>query len=235
MTPEELFQTIRSFCIENNDTERALRQSRFFTEGYDGYGIPSKTIESFAKELFQTHQSDLKLIIKTARLIVVQNKFEEIQTIILLLSQLKKQFRSGTFAEIEFWFENGIHNWAHTDQICAQIISPLFTQQKIPLEYFSCWRESLNKFQKRAVPVSFRTLLKLDTIDLNRILLFLEPMMKEQEKTVQKGMGWFLRDAWKKHPDPIEEFLYKWKDKSGKILLSYATEKIPSDKKSSFR
>jgi 3-methyladenine DNA glycosylase AlkD len=165
----------------------------------------------------------------------VENKFEEIQIITILLNRLKKQFRAGTFAEIEFWFENGIHNWAHTDLICSRIITPLLTQQKIPLEYFSCWRESLNKFQKRAVPVSFLAYLKQDDIDLDRILSFLEPMMTEMDKPVQQGLGWFLRDAWVKFPEEIEPFLHKWKNKSGRILMQYALEKMPKEDKAAFR
>lgn len=50
--------------------------------------------------------------------------------------------------------------------------------------------------------------------------------MLDEEEGVQKGLGTLLREIWKKHPDLAETFLLKWKDKCGRKIIQYATEKM---------
>ena len=63
----------------------------------------------------------------------------------------------------------------------------------------------------------------------------IEPLMTDDEKFVQKGLGWFLREAWKKHPLETEDFMLKWKDRCGRIIIQYATEKMDRENKERFR
>lgn len=44
------------------------------------------------------------------------------------------------------------------------------------------------------------------------LLDFINPMMMDEEKVVHQGLGWFLREVWKKSPEQVESFLLKWKD-----------------------
>jgi 3-methyladenine DNA glycosylase AlkD len=46
---------------------------------------------------------------------------------------------------------------------------------------------------------------------------------------VQKGVGWLLREAGKKHPNEIAEFLLRWRDKTAPLILQTATEKLPPE------
>jgi len=52
---------------------------------------------------------------------------------------------------------------------------------------------------------------------------------------VQKGLGWFLREAWKIYPEETEGFLLKWKDTCGRIIIQYATEKMDKENRDRFR
>jgi 3-methyladenine DNA glycosylase AlkD len=76
----------------------------------------------------------------------------------------------------------------------------------------------------------------LDTdIPLERLFRIIEPLMLDSDKFVQKGLGWFLREAWKRHPKETEDFLLKWKDTCGRTIIQYATEKMDKENKSRFR
>ena len=48
---------------------------------------------------------------------------------------------------------------------------------------------------------------------------------------VQKGVGWLLKEASKKHPKEMREYLIKWKPKTSALILCYASEKLPNDKR----
>ena len=67
------------------------------------------------------------------------------------------------------------------------------------------------------------------------MLAFIEPMMKDDERVVHQGLGWFLREAWKIDPEPVEVFLLKWKDISARLIFQYATEKMTKENKERFR
>jgi 3-methyladenine DNA glycosylase AlkD len=67
------------------------------------------------------------------------------------------------------------------------------------------------------------------------LLVFLRPLMLDAEKVVQQGLGWFLRETWKKQAKPVEAFLIEWKDRAPRVIFQYATEKMTPDARACFR
>jgi 3-methyladenine DNA glycosylase AlkD len=132
------------------------------------------------------------------------------------------------------WLDNGFRNWAHTDVFCGEILAHFISGQITTFEAFSEWRNANSKWKRRAVPV---TLIKgLQTrIPVSRLLEFVSPMMLDSEKVVQQGLGWFLREAWKKSPASVEQFLLDWKDSCPRLIVQYATEKMSASRKGRFK
>jgi len=54
-------------------------------------------------------------------------------------------------------------------------------------------------------------------------------------REVHQGVGWFLREAWKIQPIPVEEFLLKYKDTAPRLIFQYATEKMKPEEKERFK
>jgi hypothetical protein len=48
-------------------------------------------------------------------------------------------------------------------------------------------------------------------------------------------VGWFLREAWKIEPEPVEAFLLKYKNTAPRLIFQYATEKMTKEGKERFR
>jgi 3-methyladenine DNA glycosylase AlkD len=59
--------------------------------------------------------------------------------------------------------------------------------------------------------------------------------MSDEERVVQQGVGWFLREAWKKDRNAVEPFLAEWKDTAPRLIFQYATEKMSKTEKERFR
>jgi 3-methyladenine DNA glycosylase AlkD len=59
--------------------------------------------------------------------------------------------------------------------------------------------------------------------------------MMDAERVVHQGLGWFLREAWKQQPKPVEAFLMEWKDTAPRLIFQYATEKMPAQARARFR
>jgi len=62
-----------------------------------------------------------------------------------------------------------------------------------------------------------------------------QPKPPNHQVFAQKGLGWFLREAWKIYPEETEDFLPKWKDRCSRIIIQYATEKMDKENRERFR
>jgi len=62
---------------------------------------------------------------------------------------------------------------------------------------------------------------------LNEVFRICSKLMKDGDDMVQKGVGWLLKEASKKHPIEVADFLMRWKDKTARKVLYIACEKLP--------
>ena len=234
MKATELYEEIRSYCRANADEAVVKKYSRYFKEGYDAYGLTKEQLEEKVSSILSDKSINIKLVLGTSRHLVKSGKYEETSFAIRLLNEFSEQFTDATFREIEKWFQIGIINWGHTDVICGLLISKFFEKNIISLESFSDWRTAKNKYQRRAVPVSIIELLK-STNDYGPLFVFIEPLMLDDERMVNQGLGWFLREAWKLKRKETEAFLLKWKNDAARLILQYATEKMTPEQKKRFK
>jgi 3-methyladenine DNA glycosylase AlkD len=227
---------IRSFCEANSDEKQAQRYARFFTEGYDAYGVGQDAFMEKKAELVEKHREGVSLedALKLGEMLLRSGKYEEASFAILLLEPHRDRFTRAAFQEAGKWLDHGIRNWAHTDVLCRDVLSLFLKRKIVDLKQTAAWRESPSKWKRRAVPVTMVE--ALETVrGIKPWLAFLEPMMLDEDRFVQQGLGWFLREAWKRHPKPVETFLLKWKDSAPRKIYQYATEKMTKTQKERFR
>lgn len=234
MTPHKLFDEIRAYCQENADEAIVRKYAKYFKEGYDAYGLTRELLENKVDEIIKRETVDIELVYQTSPLLLKTGKYEETSFAILLLNAFSKQFDKTTFIEIGKWFDIGITNWGHTDALCAYFFREFFKRKIIAIEDLSAWRKATNKYQRRAVPVAMIEILRAKG-DFNGLLEFIDPMMLDPERVVHQGLGWFLREAWKRYPNAVEDFLMKWKDTAARLIFQYATEKMSKDERVRFR
>ena len=102
------------------------------------------------------------------------------------------------------------------------------------MDSLKSWRKAINRFQRRAAVVGLIKPMKKAS-DFEPYFEFIEIMMMDNERVVHQGLGWFLREAWKKQSEPTEGFLLKWKDSAARLIFQYATEKMEPGQKLKFR
>jgi 3-methyladenine DNA glycosylase AlkD len=118
--------------------------------------------------------------------------------------------------------------------LCGTVFEPALVDGRVGLDSLAGWRASKWPYQRRAVPVAMLGLVKAGR-DIPPLLEFIAPMMEDEERVVHQGLGWFLREAWKKQPKPVERFLMEWKDRAARLIYQYATEKMTSEGKARFK
>jgi len=234
MNSQELCTEIRGYCKQHADPAIVKKYSRYFKEGYDAYGLSSGVLRAKVKELLDSETLTMDIVIEASYDLVPGEKYEEASFGIMLLKGFSKQFTHDTFHVIGKWFSIGIRNWAHTDGLCSELLSPMLQKEIIRMKDFSGWRKSKFRFQRRAVPVALIDSAKKCS-DIHPYLKFINPMMMDPERVVHQGLGWFLREAWKVYPEPVEAFLLKWKNDAARLIFQYATEKMTKEYRLKFR
>jgi len=235
MNPDELYNVIVKFCRSNSDEAIVKKYSRYFKNGvYDAYGLSQDLLNGKVKEILARKDVDPEIVRETSKLLIRSSKYEEPSFALMFYRANVKHFDRQTFNDIAIWFETGIHNWAHSDFICGELLFPLLKKEIIHINDFAPWIVAPNKFQRRAVPVSMIKTLK-STNNFLPLFSLIEPLMTDPEREVHQGDGWFLREAWKKNKEDTEKFLYKWKEKSPRLIFQYACEKMSHEEKIRFR
>jgi 3-methyladenine DNA glycosylase AlkD len=234
MTAKQLTMTIRGFCLQNASEANVIKYSYYFKSGYDAYGLSQPTMEAGAKDMLNLPGIDLNVVLDATPGLMKSGKYEETGLALLLVRGLSKQYTRDTFNTIAGWYEIGIRNWAHADTLGMAIL-PLFLKKEIiNINDFNDWLKSAYKFKRRSVPVTLIKTLKTNR-DYPAIFTFLESLMEDPEREVHQGMGWFLREAWKKDAPATETFLLKWKNTAPRLIIQYATEKMTPEQKLKFK
>lgn len=230
------FKMIRAFCEQHADAEIEKKYARYFTEGYDAYGIDRKLFESQRDQWLEQWKPEFTLedFLDLGDRLIATGKYEEASFAVSFMYSQTAEFTIPVFDRLGAWLENGIVNWGHTDVLSGHALAYFFREDMLDIAALSPWTSSPVKWKRRAVPVTLIEVLKTE-IPLQRMLAVIEPLMLDTEKFVQKGLGWFLREAWKLYPGEVEEFMLRWKDTCGRTIIQYATEKMDKENKRRFK
>jgi len=234
ISPEKLFKETEKFCKANADEALVKKYSKYFKEGFHSWGVSSEKINFKATEICEMPGITVDQIYETSLLLVRSPMYEMTSIAILMLKKIMNQWDKNTVLVLEEIFNTGITNWAHTDWICGEIIPVMIEKKLITMESLKTWRKAGNKFQRRAAVVGLIKPVK-KAADFKPYFDFIDPMMMDEERVVHQGLGWFLREAWKKQAVPTEKFLLKWKDSAARLIFQYATEKMKPEQKQRFR
>jgi 3-methyladenine DNA glycosylase AlkD len=226
---------IRDFLVSNSDPKIIQKFSKYFRDGYDGYGIDKNLIEqqiSCWKEQWKNEMTIDDYLALGDEL--MRGRYDEKNLAIVFIQAQKEYYTKETFNRIGKWFDYGINNWATTDILCMSVFADFINDKIIDLNDLKAWNNSESEWKRRAVPVALIELIKKG-LKPDEAINLVEPLMPDASEYVQKGIGTLLRGLWKKYPVQIEDFLMKWKDSCGRLIVQYSTEKMDKEYRKKFR
>jgi len=142
-----------------------------------------------------------------------------------ILKHYQKSYTPELFPVFEKW-ANYLTNWAHTDEFARHHIGKLLTLDDSLFKELLKWTKSNNRWIRRATVVAFEIEAGKGNY-LKEVFIICNKLMKDEDEMVQKGIGWILKEASKKHPNEVAAFLFHWKPKISRKILSTACEKMP--------
>ncbi len=85
MEPAELVGNIRKYCRANASQIIVKKYSKYFTEGYDAYGLTAEKFNSKVSLLLEDKSINMELVINAGNLLIKSGKYEETCFAICLL------------------------------------------------------------------------------------------------------------------------------------------------------
>jgi 3-methyladenine DNA glycosylase AlkD len=228
-----ILKIVEDYCMDHEDPAIVNKYAHFFREGYDAFGLLEEQVKELSEKVLENNQLTVDEIAELSWHLFSTGKFEYGSVAILLLKKFRPEFNRTVFDWVHKCFDSGVENWAHSDTLCGQILPVMFEQNVVNLEDFIPWRTSKSKWTRRAVPVTLINLLK--TIEPQDLLDFIDPMMRDEDRVVHQGLGWFLREMWKLNHQLVEDFLFTHKQHCARLIVQYATEKMKQETKDRFR
>ena len=128
------------------------------------------------------------------------------------------------------WIDTYITNWASCDGFCNHTVGDFIEQFPDYVDELKSWTQSDNRWMRRAaavsliVPAKHGKFLK-ESIEIAGLLL------TDTDDMVQKGYGWLLKEASRKHTSEVFTYVMKNKKVMPRTALRYAIELMPKELK----
>ncbi|MHA2036569.1 MAG: DNA alkylation repair protein [Promethearchaeota archaeon] len=238
---DEIVSEIKVF-LENNAPQLTKDQkSRMYkiinsnNPNFIGLGNKHSEIEKFVRKIhikFDLSYEDASKIFKS---LIKSNVHDEKITGLFLLNRFKKNFNEKTIEMIQEVIPEYFDSWAITDTTMIRVVGPFLAKngnEKLAENIIKEWSNSDYLWIRRA---SLVILLKIVMVKkefyLDDVSKLVERMREDTEEYIHKGIGWLLKTCSNYEPDVIFEYLMNNKGNLSRLILRYASEKLPKDKR----
>lgn len=202
---------------------------------FESYGIKISDIEKIVRETHEKYPCSYEDAVDVFKELISSDIHEENFSAVFFLNRFKKKFSKDTINLFYDEFFKYCDSWAICDSTMIRIIGPFLGKkgnEELALKTIEKWSNSKGMWLRRA---SMVILLKLVMIrkdfDQEYVFSLAEKMANYSEDYIQKGIGWLLKTCSKYKPDVIFSYLMKNKTYFSRLVLRYASEKLPKERR----
>lgn len=224
---KKFIREVRSELTRNSNPEIRKSARRFSKEEIDCYGIRAAGIRMIAKTCWPELRSfNKKEIFIICGELLRSKMLEESALVALWLPKLKKQFEKNDIDLFRKWVDHYITNWAACDGFCNHTVGDYLARFPESIGEVKSWARSKNRWMKRASAVSLVIPARQGEF-LKEVFEIADRLLEDPDDMVQKGYGWMLKEASKKHREEVFKYVMKNRFRMPRTALRYAIEKMP--------
>jgi 3-methyladenine DNA glycosylase AlkD len=227
----QIHEALKSYAQQ----EKAAFFPRFFKTGKGEYGegdvfigvtVPNQRL--IAKQFYAS--SDEHLIIQ-----LLDSMYHEERLVGLFLLNHKflvarKQHAEKQWVDLYLKKIDRVNNWDLVDSSAHIILGQWLEDKDRSLLYELAAEKNLWK-NRIAILSTMHFIKKGDIVDILKLSALL---LTHQHDLMHKAIGWMLREAWKKEPQKVEDFISKYIREMPRTMLRYSIEKIEEKKRQMF-
>jgi 3-methyladenine DNA glycosylase AlkD len=225
----DVLETVRQELLQNIDEKTRESAQRFFKEQVKFHGVKSVLVKKIATKYFrEIKDRDKKEIFSLCENLLQANYGEEAFIAFEWSYSLRSQYVPEDFAIFERWMSKYVDNWAKCDTLCNHTLGSFVEMYPEFIENLLGWARSENRWLRRASAVTL-ILPTRKGASLEEVFEISDILLEDRDDMVQKGYGWLLKEASKKHKDEVFDYVMRWKAKMPRTALRYAIEKMPAN------
>ena len=226
MSLNEIRKTLKEF----EDKKKARELQRFFKTGPGEYGegdiflgIKVPVLRNIAKKYRDISLPEIEKLLHSP---IHEERF---LSLVLLTQSFTRSNEREKKKLYEFYLENTgyINNWDLVDTSAEHIIGEfLRDKSKKPLHALA---RSRSLWERRIAIIATFTFIKQN--DFNETLKIAKMLLTDNADLIHKALGWMLREVGKRDLQTEEIFLEEHYNKMPRVMLRYAIEKFPEEKR----
>ena len=228
---DPVISQIRRELKSHADPEIRKTSQQFFKEEITCYGMKSATVIAIAKKYWKVIKGRSKPEIFALCEELYQSGYIEESFIVSNWAHaLSGRYEREDLVVFRHWIDTYITNWASCDGFCNHTIGDFIDQYPEYIDELKRWTQSENRWMRRAAAVSLIVPAKHGKF-LNDSMEIADLLLTDSDDMVQKGYGWLLKEASRKHTDEIFSYVMKHKKEMPRTALRYAIELMPKNLK----
>ncbi|MCU0628113.1 MAG: DNA alkylation repair protein [Methanoregulaceae archaeon] len=228
---DPVIAAIRNDLLKNADPVIRETSQRFFREEITCYGLKTATVTAIAKKYWKEVRSrDKTEIFTLCEELYRSGYLEEAFIVSTWAHALSDRFEPGDLAVFERWIDTWINNWAACDGFCNHAVGDFMTRYPERVADLKRWATSPNRWMRRAACVSLIVPAKHGKF-LSEAFGLADLVLTDPDDMVQKGYGWLLKEASRKHQSEVFTYVLLNKAVMPRTALRYAIELMPKEMK----
>ncbi|HJX03738.1 MAG TPA: DNA alkylation repair protein [Dehalococcoidia bacterium] len=228
---QDIIVAVRAELQQQSDTKTKDMAQHYFKEKVVFYGVKTALVSRIARIYFQQvkHLRKGEIFILCEELL--KSGYSEEAFIASAWSyNLRQKYEEADFAILENWLYKYVDNWAKCDTLCNHTIGAFMEKYPQYLQNLKAWAKLDNRWLRRAAAVSLIIPARAGKY-LDDIIEIADILLLDGDDLVQKGYGWLLKEASRKHQGEVFDYVMRHRAVMPRIALRYAIEKMPADLK----
>ena len=226
---DPIISRIRQELTSQADPEIQRTSRRFFKEEVSCYGMKTASVIAIAKKYWKEVKDRPKgEIFGLCEELYQSGYMEESFIVSEWAHALSGRYEREDLTVFRHWINTYITNWASCDGFCNHTMGDFIEQYPEYTDELKRWTQSENRWMRRAAAVSLIVPAKHGKF-LSEAMEIAGLLLEDKDDLVQKGYGWLLKEASRKHTDQVFSYVMKNKRKMPRTALRYAIELMPKD------
>ncbi len=227
----QVLEQLRAELRANSDEKTIDNYQHFFKEAVKFYGVKTGLVERMAAKYWHEIKPLKKQeIFGLCEDLLRSDYSEEAFIVAYWVPKLTGLFEPADLAVFKRWIDTYINDWAKCDGFCNHTIGNFVAKYPESIKEIISWTSSPNRWMKRAAAVSLIIPAKQGQF-FPEIIQIADCLLLDKDDMVQKGYGWLLKEASKKHQDEVYQYVLKHRKDMPRTALRYAIEKMPPEMK----
>jgi len=229
MMEKEVITEVRRELEVNADEKTRESGQRFFKERALLHRVKASIVREIARRRYREIKGRKKEeIFSLCEELLKSDYAEEAFIAFEWAYSLRKQYEPADFFVFERWLSLYVNNWAKCDTLCNHTLGTFVEMYPEFISNLKSWTGSENRWLRRASAVTLILPARKGEF-LEEVFKISDLLLEDKDDLVQKGYGWMLKEASKKHQQEVFEYVMKKKGEMPRTALRYAIEKMPEE------